>query len=485
MKHLNELHYENHFHQLGSSFASPVIPMPIDNSELISKSYNALALLDIKNTDDVDTELLSLLSLTQQPKACEPVATVYSGHQFGHYNPQLGDGRAMLLGQVRNQHGELWELQIKGAGVTPFSRQGDGRAVLRSSIREYLCSETMAALNIPTTRAAALVNSTTPVYREQQETAATILRIAPSHIRFGHFEYFFHTKQFDQVKTLADFVIEHHYSEYAQLPEDQKYTQWLTEVIKRTATLVAKWQAVGFCHGVLNSDNMSILGLTIDYGPFGFLDGFNPNHICNHSDHTGRYRYNQQINIGLWNLHALAISLSKLINEETLRQCLSEYEPAFLAQFSKLMHRKLGLFESGQDDLIKELLTLMAKESTDYSYLFRQLSYFMQGSDNKLTDCFVDNMAWQRWLNSYQRVWQEQTSSDEEKLQIMLNSNPKFVLRNYLAQWAIDESEKGNHQILNDLLHVLQNPFAENKGFEHFCQLPPEWACKLSVSCSS
>jgi uncharacterized protein YdiU (UPF0061 family) len=252
--------------------------------------------------------------------------------------------------------------------------------------------------------------------------------------------------------------------------------------------MIAQWQCNGFCHGVMNSDNMSILGLTIDYGPFGFLDDFNPGFICNHSDHQGRYAYNQQINIGLWNLNALAHSLSPLISQQGLKNALSLYEPTFLRHFSQQMQQKLGLLEEhdGDAQLIQQLLQLLASQKIDYSYFFRRFSHYACGKAQDIRDHFIDRAAFDSWFALYQqRVATEKNRNKEERFEAMLAHNPKFILRNYLAQWAIDDAEKGNYQMLNDLLQVLQDPFAEHENLEKFAKLPPDWGKKLQISCSS
>ena len=257
----------------------------------------------------------------------DPLASVYSGHQFGVWAGQLGDGRALWLGEVDTAAGPL-EIQLKGAGLTPYSRMGDGRAVLRSSIREFLCSEAMHALGMPTTRALCVTGSALPVRREEIETAAVLTRVAPSFIRFGHFEHFASQERDAELRRLADFVIEHHYPACREAANP--YAALLAAVAARTATLMAQWQAVGFCHGVMNTDNMSILGLTIDYGPFGFLDAFDPGHICNHSDHEGRYAWARQPNVALWNLHALAQALLPLIGDtDAALAALEAYQGRF------------------------------------------------------------------------------------------------------------------------------------------------------------
>jgi len=289
----NNLTFTNSFGSLGDTFSTRVTPTPFTTpARLVHFNSSAATLLDLDPASQHDPAVAAIFSGKRPLPGADPLAMLYAGHQFGHYVPQLGDGRAIMLGEVTNQRGEKWEIQLKGSGLTPYSRDGDGRAVLRSSVREYLCSEAMHGLGIPTTRALCLVDSNDEVYREQIESGAMLTRLAPSHIRFGSFEVFFYRNQHAPLQALADFVIQHHYPELQDEP--QPYTALLQTVIERTARLLAQWQAVGFAHGVMNTDNMSILGLTLDYGPYGFMEGYNPGFICNHSDYQGRYAFDQQ-----------------------------------------------------------------------------------------------------------------------------------------------------------------------------------------------
>lgn len=476
------------FATLAPAFYSPVLPQPVTKPVLVSANHQAAKLLGIDPQQLYSDAFLQLMSGNSKLPGIQPLASVYAGHQFGSYNPQLGDGRALLLGGMETpQHGH-WELQLKGAGQTPYSRFGDGRAVLRSTIREYLASEAMHGLGIPGTRALALINSETPVYREQQETAAILLRMAPSHIRFGHFEYFFYTERHDLLKQLSDFVITEHFPELQAQTAEQRYAAFFDTVVQRTASLVAQWQAQGFCHGVLNTDNMSILGLTIDYGPFAFMDDFEPGFICNHSDHHGRYAWNRQIQIGLWNLNALAHALSPLIQTEQLRDSLNRYEETLLNHYRQHMQNKLGLDQSEpeQDDqLISDILKLLATEKHDYHTFFRQLSEHTLPQCAALTDDFIDRNAWQQWFERYRQRQQQNSVNDVLRMQNMQQHNPKYVLRNYLAQQAIQQAESGDYQMVNDLLQVLQSPFDTHTGLEHLAAPPPAWGKKLEISCSS
>ncbi|HMZ56797.1 MAG TPA: YdiU family protein, partial [Nitrospira sp.] len=298
---LETLRFDNRYARLPEAFYAKVNPTPFSSAPfLISANRVAMELLDLDPREATRSEFAGVFGGSLLVPGMEPLAMLYSGHQFGVYVPQLGDGRAILLGEVLNERGERWDLHLKGAGMTPFSRDGDGRSVLRSAIREYLCCEAMHGLGIPTTRALCLVGSDEKVYREQVETGATIVRMAPSHVRFGSFEIFYYRKQHEHLQRLADHVIESYFPHLASTAD--KYLRFFAEVAERTAALIAQWQAVGWSHGVLNTDNMSILGLTLDYGPYGFMDDYDPGFICNHSDYNGRYAFNQQPYIGLWNL---------------------------------------------------------------------------------------------------------------------------------------------------------------------------------------
>ncbi len=324
MRTLETLQFDNTFARLPEVFYAKVTPTPLKSPFLVAFNPDAAALLDLDPEEARRPEFAGCLAGHYLPPGSEPLAMVYAGHQFGAYVSRLGDGRAILLGEVRNSRGEKWDLHLKGAGLTPFSRDDDGRAVLRSCIREYLCGEAMHGLGIPTTRALCVVGSEEEVLREQVETGATLLRLAPSHVRFGHFEFFYWRRQFDHLKTLADYVLAQHFPELVGRPDS--YARFYHEAAVRTARLIAEWQAVGFAHGVMNSDNMSVLGMTLDYGPFGFLDAYDPAFICNHSDHQGRYAFHNQPDIGYFNLRCLAQALTPLAPDEAIKAGLDAYE---------------------------------------------------------------------------------------------------------------------------------------------------------------
>jgi uncharacterized protein YdiU (UPF0061 family) len=388
----------------------------------------------------------------------------------------LGDGRGILLGQIQTEDG-LMDLHIKGAGKTPYSRFGDGRAVLRSTIREYLCGEAMHYLGIPSSRSLIMIGSDEPVFRETTEFGAMMVRVAKTHIRFGHFEYLMHNKKSELIPILLNHVIENYFPELRASKDG--YTDLFEKIVSSTARLIAKWQAFGFAHGVMNTDNMSILGETFDFGPFGFLDDYNPGFICNHSDHSGRYAFNNQPSIGLWNCHALAAALKDHIEIERTKEIINSYERFFYDELTAIFRRKLGLMVEQADDLklIEELLSWMQKNKKDYTMTFRDFA--------KNQDSLFEDEEGKSWHEKYQHRLSFEKTSSEDRSQMMTRANPKFVLRNYLAQEAIQDAEKSDFTKLKNLLKALKNPYEENSEFEDFANAPPEWGKKLEISCSS
>ena len=473
--------FDNRFARLPPAFYRKVQPTPLAAPYRVSICDNAAALLDLDPAETRSERFLNLLAGNRVPPGAEPLAMLYAGHQFGTFVPQLGDGRAILLGEIVNAKRERWTLQLKGAGETPFSRTADGRAVLRSTIREYLCSEAMHALGIPTTRALGIAGADETVYREIPETAAVLLRLAPSHVRFGSFEVFYARQQHEHLKQLADHVIEEHFPQCFGAPD--RYEKFLIEIIERTARLIAQWQAVGFCHGVMNTDNMSILGLTLDYGPFGFMEAFNPGHICNHSDEQGRYAYDNQPYIGLWNCSRLAQALTPLIDAEPCNAALARYEGAYLEAYASLMCAKLGLTQAmeGDDTLVSDLLGLLAEHGTDFTIFFRALSHL-----ERARDLMINRPAFDAWAARYTARLAAESSDSTERRARMNAVNPKYVLRNHLAQVAIDKAEQHkDFSEIDRLLALLQHPFDEQPAFEPYAAPPPDWAKGIEVSCSS
>ena len=482
------LPWQKGFAALGSDFYTELCPTPLPSPHWVGTSQSVARLLGLPEGWHHSEEALQALTGNQVLAGSTPLASVYSGHQFGVWAGQLGDGRAILLGELAGGH----EIQLKGAGRTPYSRMGDGRAVLRSSIREFLCSEAMHGLGIPTSRALCITGSPGLVRREELETAAVVTRVAPSFVRFGHFEHFAANDQEEQLRTLADYVIGRYYPE-CRSPEatspwgGNPYAALLHSVSERTAQLMAQWQAVGFCHGVMNTDNMSILGLTLDYGPFQFLDAFVPGHICNHSDHHGRYAYNRQPNIAYWNLFCLAQALLPLIeDQDTALAALESYKTVFPDAFMAQMHKKLGLTQAqdSSEALVEPLLQLLAQNAVDYTIFWRRLSHAVaEGQFEPVRDLFADRAAIDAWLLSYSEL----LALEDKALaaDLMLNSNPKFVLRNHLGEQAIRAAKGGDFSELATLQRLLERPFDEHPGHEAYADFPPDWASSISISCSS
>ena len=494
LRTIETLRFDNTFARLPEVFYAQVTPTPLKNPFLVSFNPDAAALLDLDPEEAKRPEFADCFAGHHLLPGSEPLAMVYAGHQFGTYVSRLGDGRAILIGEVRNSRGEKWDLHLKGAGLTPFSRADDGRAVLRSCIREYLCSEAMHGLDIPTTRALCVVGSEEEVLREQVETGAALLRLAPSHVRFGHFEFFYWRRQFDHLKTLADYILAQHFPDLVGLPD--AYARFYHEVAVRTARLIAKWQAVGFAHGVMNSDNMSVLGMTLDYGPFGFLEDYNPAFVCNHSDRHGRYAFQNQPDIGYFNLRCLAQAFTPLVPDEAIKAGLDAYEAVFAEHYGELMRAKLGLSESrpGDDTLVHDLLELMRGSGADYTNVFRALCDFKQAPEEQnetIRDSFVDREAFDKWADRYKvRLWAEgsrpERNQEVERAARIKRVNPKYVLRNYLAHTAIQmATEQKDFSEIERLRLLLRDPFAEQPEMDRYAAPPPDWGKHIIVSCSS
>lgn len=484
MSTVEQLTFDNRFARLGEAFSSPVRPTPLENPRLVAVSPAAMALLDLDPEQAHTTEFTRRFSGHALWDGAEPRAMVYSGHQFGVYNPQLGDGRGLLLGEVVNQQGQHWDLHLKGAGLTPYSRMGDGRAVLRSSIREFLASEYLHALGIPTSRALCVFDSDTPVWRERRESGASLIRLAQSHLRFGHFEYFYYTRQHEALKTLLDYALEQHFPDCRD--SAVPHAALFAEVIQRTAETTALWQTYGFCHGVMNTDNMSILGLTFDYGPYAFLDDFDQQHVCNHSDDTGRYSFDNQVPIAHWNLSALGQALIPFVPKEQLLALLRGFLPAYHRHYETLMRRRLGLTEADPEDrqLIRRLLQLMQGSAIDYNGFFRRLGEESAAPALRhLREGFVDLAGFDAWAEDY--LARTPSDAEDSRRRRMHAVNPKYLLRNYLAQQAIAAAEAGDYAPLRELHGVLSRPFEEQPGREGYAAPPPDWGRHLEISCSS
>ena len=449
-----------------------------DNPLLVIENAKLKQELGLENIEK--QKLLDIFNGLLSIKNLKPLSMAYSGHQFGQYVEQLGDGRGLLLGKVDSSEG-LVDIHLKGAGKTPYSRFGDGRAVLRSVIREYLCGEAMHALSIPTSRALMIIGSDEMVIREKSETAAMLARTAKTHIRFGNFEYFHYNNKPEYVKVLADFCIENYPAYFSR--SKNKYEEFFRSVVKQTACMIALWQACGFSHGVMNTDNMSILGETFDYGPYGFMEDYLPSYVCNHSDHQGRYAFKNQPYIGLWNCSALGHALSSLISEETQGEILKTFELIFQNKLAELYRKKLGFTKSHNEDaqLIQGLLDIMESEKLDYTNTFRNLS---QAVTSVKTNELNSNVS-MSWIKSYQERHNKESIPIAKKILLMNANNPKYILRNYMAQEVIEAAEGSDFSALETLIEVITSPYDELEQYKHFANRSPDWAKNLEISCSS
>lgn len=487
---IDDLPTVNSFAALPAQFYTRLEPQPLDQPRLLHANTEVARMLDLSPAALTRPDFLDVCSGNRGLANGHTLAAVYSGHQFGVWAGQLGDGRAHLLGEVAGPQGSF-ELQLKGSGLTPYSRMGDGRAVIRSSVREYLASEAMAGLGIPTTRALALVTARNPVYRETVERAAVVTRVSPTFVRFGSFEHF--TNQPEQLRVLFDYVVDHFFAECRETPAGEAENEhgvvlrFLRSVVARSARLVADWQTAGFCHGVMNTDNMSILGLTLDYGPYGFMDAFEIGHICNHTDTQGRYAWNAQPSVMHWNLYRLASSLSVLgVEPDDLRAVLASFEQDFLDAYHANLVRKFGLsaWREGDDVLVDDWWRLLHTQQADFTLSFRHLAGATRNSEPFLA-LFSDRNAAQAWLDGYLQRIKSDARPEGERMAQMLAANPLYVLRNHLAELAIRAAENDDASEIDTLLTLLRNPYAERPGSEAYAAPAPDWARSLQVSCSS
>ena len=413
----------------------------------------------------------------------QTIATRYAGHQFGVFAGQLGDGRAISLGEILTSDKRRLEIQTKGSGKTPFSRMGDGKAVIRSSVREYLCSEAMHGLKIPTSRVLAIIIGEDEVYREITENAAIIARVFPTNIRFGHFEMCYHFNRKDVLNDLIEYT-RHTFFEGVSVEE------MLGQIIDKAAMLIAHWQTVGFCHGVMNTDNMSIMGITIDYGPFGFLEDTALSHVCNHSDHEGRYAYDNQPSVAAWNLQKLLLCFNDHLPKENARNLLNTFSELFHTYYQKLCQRKFGLttLESEDYNLFGSLLQTLSNYAIDYTFFFRQLSNYKINQVDSLSELWYYYERSEElllWLSLYDQRLIRELSDDMKRQMGMKRVNPKYVLRNYIAQEIIEEVEKGGNEKLKNWLEILYSPFAEHPEYESYSKPTPTEKKNYIVSCSS
>lgn len=494
--------------QVNAAFWSGVTPTPVLHPQLIASSAEVAALLGITLADLQQPEWVAALSGNGLLDGMSPFATCYGGHQFGHWAGQLGDGRAISLGELLHNH-QRWELQLKGAGPTPYSRRADGRAVLRSSIREFLCSEAMFHLGVPTTRALSLVLTGEAIWRDmfydgnpKQEPGAIVCRVAPSFIRFGHFQLPAMRGELSQLNQLIDFTIERDFPHLSAEPAEQRRALWFCEVCRTTATLMVEWTRVGFVHGVMNTDNMSILGLTIDYGPYGWIDNFDLNWTPNTTDVEGlRYCFGRQPAIARWNLQRLAEALATVMTDhDILTQGIAAFDEVFAQDMGNMLAAKLGWQQWLPEDseLVNRLFDLLQQADVDMTLFFRRLAHLdVSAPDLSIltaafyrADLFVQHHpAFTQWLSDYSARVLAEGVLPVDRIARMAQVNPIYVLRNYLAQQVIDAAEQGDYQPIAELLEVLRHPYTEQPGKEAYAQKRPEWAkqkagCSM-LSCSS
>jgi len=465
---------------LSSIFYSKVDPTPLDKPFVISSSQSCAKLLGVDEDLALDKALLDIVNGNLKLQGSETFAMCYGGHQFGEFTGKLGDGRVINLGKVNGQN-----LQLKGAGLTPYSRLGDGRAVLRSSLREYLISEAMHGLGIETTRALALIGSETNVRREKMEKGAIVLRLSPTWVRFGTFEYFYSTGAHTQLKELADYVIDESFC-YLKGREDM-YIKMYAEVVKNTAKTIASWQSVGFNHGVMNTDNMCIDGRTIDYGPFAFLDHYDPNFVCNETDKQGLYSFSSQARSARWNLEMLARVLSPIIENELCLEVLDEiFWSTYQSTYLEIMLKKIGLYRQEDEDkeLSEAMFRALGSSKIDYTTFFRELSFF-EGKLSKLLGLCLDAAPLEAWLNIYTQRLKKETLSETQRHKKMQGINPKYILKNHILQEAIEKAEDHDFSMVNNLLKVALSPFEEHPELEHLCKPAPISLKNITLSCSS
>jgi serine/tyrosine/threonine adenylyltransferase len=494
--------------QVFKSCFSSAVPRVPSNPQFVHINKDFAFRLGFTETDFDDAEFLQILSGGKVLDGTNPFAMCYGGHQFGHWAGQLGDGRAINLFEVQTND-EHWALQLKGAGETPYSRTADGLAVLRSSIREHLCSEAMFHLGVPTTRSLSLALTGDTVLRDVMyngnaayEKGAVVCRVSPTFIRFGNFQIFPSRNDVETLKTLTDYTVKH----FFPLIKPNDYLRFFQEVADRTLEMVIHWQRVGFVHGVMNTDNMSILGLTIDYGPYGWLEGYDSGWTPNTTDNQfKRYAYGNQPQIALWNLMQLANALLPLIKEtEPLEKILGDFKAGFETKYPEMMCRKIGLAETLEDDisLIVDLEAVLQLTETDMTLFFRNLSSVekidsISTATEKIKDTFYNptevsgeiEHQWNEWFTAYLNRLKVENLTDDERKTAMNSVNPKYVLRNYMAQLAIDEADKGDYSMVEELYNLLKNPYDEQPENKKWFAKRPDWArdkvgCSM-LSCSS
>ena len=481
---LKDLELEVDYFQFDEKFYQKLKATPLENPKLVSYNKKACDLIGLDYDECEKEDFVNFINGSLTLKGSVPYSMVYAGHQFGYFVPQLGDGRAINLGSINN-----WHLQTKGSGLTKYSRSGDGRAVLRSSIREYLMGEAMDALGIPTTRALGIIDSDSFAHRDwEEESCSIVMRMSPSWIRVGTFEFFARSRDKEAITQLANYVIKQSYPHLENI--ENKYEKMYQELVDKTSYMIALWQAYGFQHGVMNTDNFSMAGLTIDYGPYAFMDYFEKNAICNHTDAEGRYSYNNQPYVARWNLMVLAEALKLICDEDRLKSYTKTFLPQHENVYLGMMNKRIGLdaSKSGNSnlELILELLGALESSTMDYNVFFYRLTHLKSFDDlSSILDIAVFQEPLRMWFESYKKVCDEQKSTFEERFETMKKVNPKYILKNYIIQEAIEKAHQGDYTLVNDLLNIAQNPFDEHSDFDRYANPTPMKFSNIKLSCSS
>lgn len=465
--------FDNSYARLPESFFTHLKPTPVRSPKLIIFNEPLATVLELNVHSLQSDEGTSVFAGNRIPEGASPIAQAYAGHQFGHFT-MLGDGRALLLGEQLTTKGERFDIQLKGSGRTPYSRGGDGRAALGPMLREYIISEAMHALGIPTTRSLAVITTGETIIRETELPGAILTRVASSHIRVGTFQYVANWCTIEELRILADYTINRHYPDIAA--DENRYLSFLKEVIKRQAALIAKWQLVGFIHGVMNTDNMTISGETIDYGPCAFMDTYDPATVFSSIDRKGRYAYGNQPYIGGWNLARFAESLLPLLHKDEeqavqiAQEAISDYSEQYRSNWLSGMRAKLGIFNEEEQDeaLIESLLSIMQKYHADYTNTFRALTF------DKPEDTVLNGTSeFTQWYNQWKERLKRQEESADSTHQLMRNNNPAVIPRNHRVEEALEAAvKKEDYSVMNRLLHVLSNPYAYSHEQAEYCTLP-------------
>ena len=463
---------QNTYSELPKDFHRSTKPTPVSKPKILSMNYELANELSIDTSNEI--QLLEYFSGNIVPKNSMTIAMAYAGHQFGNFVPQLGDGRAILIGETYDKSGKLNDIQLKGSGVTAFSRQGDGRSAIGPVIREYIMSEAMHAMNIPTTRALAAISTGENVFRETALKGGILTRVSNSLIRVGTFEFFRARQDLDNLRVLADFSIKRLYPDITD--QKNKYLLLFDAIAQNQSILISKWMSIGFIHGVMNTDNFSISGETIDYGPCAFMEAYDPDTVFSSIDRHGRYKYSNQPKIGLWNLSCLAGCLLPIIDgsedekEEIIRASLENFSKDLNSRINIEMTKKIGLEETkASNELTKNLLSIMHKNGADFTLTFRSLSSSIDDNDDKFLQCFSDDEEAKDWLKKWKKLIQKENENTDDLIEILNSINPIYIPRNHMIERAIKEyQEEDTHKIMDEMLEVTANPYHDQENKEDY-----------------